>query len=474
MSQNKNNQNGLPPQLLFIDDEKAFQRFIYRNLSPDDYEVVVADHWKQAKEMLDENLVRPSIIFVEPWPLDESTGLEVLEEMRAEREKIPVVVISSQRDPRGIVEAVQGGAVEYLVKPFKRDRLQSVIERFLDKSRRTTRSRARKTSRDTDLDFVFCNPQMEKINETVLQVADSMVPVLIQGESGVGKDVIARLIHRHSRLVSRNFVKVNCAALPPELTESELFGHTRGAFTGAVIDRPGKFEFAHGGTIFLDEIGEFSAAAQAKLLQVLQEGRFNRLGSNEEVEVEVRVIAATNRDLSHAMQEKQFRSDLFFRLNVVNVHVPALRDRKDEIPLLCEHFLKKFGAQLGVDVKPIPSRLVESFQRYSWPGNVRELENLLKRYLVLGDPESIWRELESKGEEEDMEAVDEAVEKALDGIENGVGLKEIAKQAAAKVERNLIAKTLSRTNWNRLQAAKELNVSYKTLLTRIDEYKITP
>ncbi len=462
-------------QLLFIDDEKDFQRFIFRNLTPLDYEILVAAGWEQAKAMLKDPLVSPRIIFVEPWSDKNANGLDVLGQIRSEAADVPIVVLSGRKEPRLIVEAVKKGALEYLVKPLQTDKLQELIERLLDRDAPEVGKPVRgKNGKPAVPRLVSCNPAMEKIQETILQVADSGVPVLIHGESGVGKDIIARAIHFQSKLRSRNFVKVNCAALPAELTESELFGHTRGAFTGAVLDRPGKFEFAHGGTIFLDEIGEFSSAAQAKLLQVLQEGKFSRLGSNQEVEVEVRVIAATNRDLREAIRQKQFRADLYFRLNVVNLFVPPLRERRDEIDLLCDHFLDTLASQLKVEPKPIPQSLREAFRRYDWPGNVRELENLVKRYLVLKNPDTIRREIDARQEREVLQDVDGVVDEAMADLDSGVSLKKIAKLAAAKVERNLIANALSRTNWNRLQAAKDLNVSYKTLLTRIEEYKITP
>ncbi len=465
---------GQSPQLLFIDDEKDFQRFVHRNLEPT-YEVVTADGWDQAKPMLKDRRISPRIIFVEPRSPSNRSGFDLLQDIRSEQEHTPIVVISTQHDSRAIVDAVKRGAREYLVKPFKVEKLQDTIERILSLPIVEAKAPiAKKAAGRCGSTFVYGSPAMERIHETVRLVADSTVPVLIHGESGVGKDVIARLIHAQSRVAGRNFVKVNCAALPPELAESELFGHTRGAFTGAVIDRPGKFEFANGGTIFLDEIGEFSPAAQAKLLQVLQEGRFTRLGSNEDVEVDVRVIAATNRNLLEAIDKKEFRADLYFRLNVVNILVPPLRERKQEIGMLCEHFLNQLAPQLNVMPRPLPSLLKNTFQQYDWPGNVRELENVLKRFLVLGDGESIAKELASTRGQQTMQDVDGIVDEALLDLGQGVSLKRIAKMAAAKVERNLIASTLCRTNWNRLQAAKELRVSYKTLLTRIEEYKITP
>jgi len=323
-----------------------------------------------------------------------------------------------------------------------------------------------------EVDLVICGPEMERIYETILQIADTQVPVLIQGESGVGKDLVARMIHRESNLHDKPFVKVNCAALPSELVESELFGYRKGAFTGAYLDRVGKFEFANGGTIFLDEIGEFTSAIQAKLLQVLQEGRFTRLGSNQETEVEVRILAATNRNLDEALKDGSFREDLYYRLNVVNLDIPPLRARKEEIAFLSKHFLEKLGPQYGNTVISLPKELEQLFGSYNWPGNVRELENLIKRYIVLQDAESIREELEGKMTHGVSEEINEIAESYLQESDGEVDLKVISKKAAAIAEKDMITRTLRRLQWNRWKAAKELKVSYKTLLTKIQLYSI--
>jgi two-component system response regulator AtoC len=309
---------------------------------------------------------------------------------------------------------------------------------------------------------------MKQIHDTVVQIANERIPLLLQGESGVGKEVIARLVHRCSKWSRRPFVKVNCAAVPAELAESELFGYEKGAFTGAYIDRPGKFEFANGGTIFLDEITEFTPATQAKLLQVLQDGKFTRLGSNQEIQVDVRVIAATNQKLDDAIEKGTFREDLYYRLNVVNIEIPPLRERKEDIPLLCDHFLSKFSEQNG-NLKKIPEVLSKLFHAYQWRGNVRELENSIKRYLVMQDEEALRMELEAKIS---SQTLDDIIDKGKN--EESLDLKEIAKKASAVAEKNMIIKTLAQTNWNKWRAAKELKVSYKTFLTKVVEYDIKP
>jgi len=359
-----------------------------------------------------------------------------------------------------------------LCKPFEIQQLHDTISAIHDTGLEAEKAATLTESKEAEL--VFYSPQMEQIHHTILQIADTRVPVLIQGESGVGKDLIARRIHQESHLRDKPFVKVNCAAVPAELVESELFGFRKGAFTGAHTDRPGRFEFANGGTIFLDEIGEFSSSIQAKLLQVLQDGRFRRLGSNRETEVNVRVIAATNRKLEEALKDGTFRQDLYYRLNVVNLDVPPLRWRSEEIPLFCKHFMKKLSSQYNSDVTELPPELEELFSRYHWPGNVRELENLIKRYLVLGDAESIQTELEGKMVREELDEINEIAESYLQENKANLDLKEVRKKATAVAEKSMIRKTLRQTHWNRWKAAKELKVSYKTLLTKISQYQIVP
>ena len=291
---------------------------------------------------------------IEPL-LKSNNGNRTLQEICAEAQEIPVIALSTSRDPQTIVEAIQAGVRDYVCKPVEFEQLSETITMTLNSRNDVPAGLAKAEPKEVDL--VICGPEMERIYETILQIAETQVPVLIQGESGVGKDLVARMIHRESNLHDKPFVKVNCAAMPTELVESELFGYRKGAFTGAHLDRVGKFEYANGGTIFLDEIGEFTSAIQAKLLQVLQEGRFTRLGSNQETEVEVRILAATNRKLDEALKDGSFREDLYYRLNVVNLDIPPLRERKEEITFLSKHFLEKLGPQYGTTVNQPPQRI---------------------------------------------------------------------------------------------------------------------
>lgn len=459
-------------QLLFIDDQQQFLDYTRRRFESLGYSVSTFTDWEQALSEVNSGQIRPDIIFVEPVTRNgDGTRQEFFKEL-VENEaisQIPVVVLSVDRDPDSILKAVNEGARSYICKPYVTEDLDALIRDLTTSSLKPARA-----SRQKSIDFVFCSPKMERINTIIRQIADAPVPVLITGESGTGKDVIARLIHRESKLRHEPFVKVNCAAMPKELIESELFGYQKGAFTGAHVDRPGRFEFANGGTIFLDEIGEFSPSVQAKLLQVLQDGRFIRLGSNREMAVDVRVLAATNRDLTKELEEGNFREDLFYRLNVVSIEAAPLRERKEEIELFCDYFLKKFSEQYGSSITEIPAHMMELFKEYNWPGNVRELENLVRRYVVLGESALIEEELEEKLARQERKGVSQITSSYLDQLETDgeINLKAVSKEASAVVERSMIRKALIKTQWNRLQAAKHLHISYKSLLNKMDEYEI--
>jgi len=333
---------------------------------------------------------------------------------------------------------------------------------------------------------------MREVRELIGRVADTDVTVLVRGESGTGKELVARGIHAASPRRDRTFVKVNCAALPAELLESELFGFERGAFTGAIQQKPGKFEFAHHGTMFLDEISEMGGALQAKLLQVLQDGEFARLGGRQDVRVDVRVVAATNRDLESAVADGHFREDLYFRLNVVCITLPPLRQRRDEIPTLTELFLRRYSEHYNKPAPALATDTLRLFAEYDWPGNVRELENLVKRMVILGTDAPIRRDLADAIAGRVMRigpipvlqteaaplapapapvpAPPAAVPAAAAVITGS--LKDIARHAAREAERELIFRTLQQTRWNRREAAEILGISYKALLYKIKEAEL--
>lgn len=349
-------------------------------------------------------------------------------------------------------------------------------------------------SRRVSNELLGASDKMSEVRELITRVADTDVTVLIRGESGTGKELVARAIHAASPRQHRAFVKVNCAALPAELLESELFGFERGAFTGAIQHKPGKFEFANQGTMFLDEISEMGPALQAKLLQVLQDGEFARLGGRHDVRVDVRVLAATNRDLERAVGDAQFREDLFFRLNVVCITLPPLRQRRDEIPLLTDHFLRRYSEHYNRPAIALATDTLRLFAEYDWPGNVRELENAIKRMVILGTDAPIRRELADAIAGRVLRvgpipalrpltapAADSAYVVAAQpaaapppappAVPTG-SLKDIARSAAREAEREMISRTLQQTRWNRREAAEILGISYKALLYKIKEAEL--
>ncbi|HKJ25768.1 MAG TPA: sigma-54 dependent transcriptional regulator, partial [Myxococcota bacterium] len=316
---------------------------------------------------------------------------------------------------------------------------------------------------------VWRGSAMRAIRATISQIADTDVTVLIQGESGVGKEIVAREIHERSSRRSGEFVKVNCAALPEQLLESELFGYEKGAFTGAFARKRGKFEHASDGTMFLDEIGEMSPGLQAKLLQVLQDREFARLGGNEVISVDVRVVCATHRPLEEMVRDRTFREDLYFRLNVVNMRIPPLRERREEIAELAETFLERYAVKYRRPKPALSDELTQALSNHEYPGNVRELENLMKRVVVLESEAPVLRDLRRRTSPAAGRLSFAALFEELDATAGQVPLREVGRRASLEAERETIAMTLERTHWNRKQAARMLHVSYKTLLQKIRE-----
>jgi two-component system response regulator AtoC len=315
--------------------------------------------------------------------------------------------------------------------------------------------------------FIYTSEEMQRIKEVIDQVADMDVTVLIQGESGVGKEVVARYTHVNSFRRDKPFMKVNCAALPQELLESELFGYEKGAFTGAYCLKPGKFELAHGGTIFLDEIAEIPLSLQAKLLQVLQDKEFSRLGGKVDVRVDVRVLVATNKNMEEAVKNGQFREDLYYRLNVVNITIPPLRERKEEIPIFVEYFIDKYGKKYNKKINSLSDRTMRTLLAHHWLGNVRELENMIQRYTVFGNEEAI------------MDGLPNVIQDDLSQERDGqsfskrdcLPLKQVVSDAVMEAESSAIRDALERTHWNRKKAAMMLNISYKALLYKMNKIK---
>src|SRR5271157_2983559 len=402
--------------------------------------------------------------------MPEMNGLDTLQELMHLDRSLNVIMLSCSNEVGTVVEAIRLGAHDYLTKPFEKTELDAAMLKSRQKKQLTQENQALRDYCDTiteDLSFLAASPQMVRIRQQILQIAPVDVPVFVAGESGVGKEVVARMIHLRSKRRNLPFVKVNCAALPGELLESELFGFEQGAFTGAVRAKPGKFELANKGTIFLDEIAEMSPHLQAKLLHVLQDGQFSRLGARAVVNVDVRVLAATNMEVKEAMRSGRFREDLYYRLNVLSIHIPPLRERTSEIPRLFRHFLVKYSDKYQ-KAAPDPSKhLLEAALRYPWPGNLRELENFVKRYVILEDDEGSFRELlEMTGQQHRTAPREEAPPPKEQGLKALVrGLKDEAEMEA-------IADALEKTNWCRKDAAKMLGISYKALLYKMRQFNL--
>lgn len=395
-------------------------------------------------------------------------SLALLGRIRAYRPTLPVVVLAFPAHLEEIITATRMGAAEILLKPFRKSEIDEIIDRCLATSLpESGDDGVKEIPLNENTSFVRSTKRMREIESQCTLVARADIPVLVLGESGTGKEVAAMLIHKMSSRSKHNFLKVNCVAMPADLLESELFGYERGAFTGAVKDKPGKFELCNKGTIFLDEIGEMPAMLQAKLLQVLQDGSFSRLGSRSTIKVDVRVVAATNIDVKEAIAAKKFREDLYYRLNGFTIRMPPLRERKQEIPILSRHFMRKAAGKYNCEPLPISQTLMQSLIHHSWPGNVRELENTIKRFLVLRDEMAIIEEL----------APTRLAASATAGAELSDGnasLKVLVKNLKGNAEAAAIAQTLEGTGWNRKAAASDLRISYKALLYKIKQYNLRP
>jgi len=422
-----------------------------------------------------ENGSKPDLIFLH---LDEHNlcDLEMIEAWRRVSPEQKIAVISQVSDVSIAVRAMRLGALDYIIGPREGQDFPGEVERLLSESAQELDSDAPSGACghfeqvENHISFLAVSPAMRKIRAQVAQVAKVDIPVLLLGESGVGKEVLARLIHKLSRRCAKTMIKVNCAALPADLLESELFGYEPGAFTGANRSKLGTLELCDKGTVFLDEIGEMSPTVQAKLLHVLQDGKFSRLGGRTTLTSDFRVLAATNINVKEAISTKAFREDLYYRLNAFTINVPPLRERSEEIPILVKHFMQQFSEKYDCTPADCSPNLIRACLRYSWPGNLRELGNFIKRYMVLRDEAAAIAELEEQQNSVgiDMELTDE------DCLISAGGLKSMVQNLKERAEPKIIERVLIATKWNCKLAAKQLKISYKALLYKMKQYHVLP
>lgn len=448
-------------KILLVDDEPGMLRYIKTLLEVDDYKVETASTGEEALQKIDKGL-QPDLVLLDVL-MPGIDGLETLEQVRKKQPSSRVVMLSCVSDTRKVVQAMKLGAQDYLTKPFQKAELDAVIDLCLGQGKQSV---GEVEELADDVFFIAASPAMRKIRSQAALVANVDIPVLLLGESGTGKEVLARLIHKLSPRAHRTFLKVNCAAVPADLLESELFGYEPGAFTGATHAKPGKFELCNKGTILLDEIGEMPPLLQAKLLHVLQDQQFSRLGSRSVIKVDVRILAATNINIPEALATKRLREDLYYRLNAFTLSLPPLRDRREEIPVLLKHSMTRMAERYARPPLPLSPTLLQACNNHSWPGNLRELNNFLKRYLILGDESLAISELLPRNDGNGSTPG----ETSRTGDPGG--LKSLARSAKDEAEAMAITRALEQTNWNRKQAAAILQISYKALLYKIRQYGI--
>ena len=438
-----------------VDDDSNVRSHLAEMLVQRGFDVQCLESGEQVLHCL-ANSPLPGLLLLE-IRLPRVSGLEILSELNKIGSHIPSIVLSGMNDIPTVVRAMRLGASDYLLKPIDAKALETAMARIFE-----SRPKAAPSLSAPQQVFQSSNRRMLQIRSMCDQVAAADVPILLLGESGVGKEILARYIHERS---GRNeaFVKVNCAALPADLLESELFGHERGAFTGALREKPGKFEQAGRGTLMLDEVAEMSPLLQSKLLHVLQDGEYSRLGGTSTLSSGARVIAATNKSLRDLVSSGGFREDLYFRLNVITFEIPPLRERPEDIASLCDHFVERYRAKYNSRVKKLPPELIAAFRDYRWPGNVRQLENSVKRFLLLPDLPQALAELEIRTER--------GATSPEPVPSDSMSLKQHAASVAEQAEKELIFRTLKEVNWNRKKAAKRLNICYKSLLNKLHRWQ---
>ena len=467
-------------RVLVVDPEESSRRNLKRFFEKKGWLVECVGRSHEAIERIEAS--PPSFVIADVMLPD----ISALEALRVLAPEARLIAISTSSHARTILRAAHLRAVDYLIKPVRDEDLEEAFQIlngvegsdiFLPENVTNERGLSNGAGHTTYACFNrSSDPKLVRIAEIAARVAESDVPVLISGESGVGKGVLANFIHSSSSRRNKAYVKVNCAALPVDLLESELFGYERGAFTGAIDKKPGKFELANGGSILLDEIGDMSPYLQAKLLHVLQDQEFSRLGATHAIRVNSRTLATTNRRLEAAVSRNEFREDLFYRLNVVRIEVPPLREHMQDVPALCDYFMDKYMSRYCGNERPeLPVRLRETFYSYHWPGNVRQLENTIKQFLILREEELVLQSLlhplmETEQEQLPVTPPSLAAAEAHSPKSELHSLKDVGAEAAERAEKEIVFRTLHKRQWNRKKAASELGISYKTLLTKLQRW----
>lgn len=464
-------------KVLVIDDDPKVSWILQEGLSKR-FEFISARDGIEGIQMV--STESPDLILLD-IKMPGMSGLEVLERLNKAENRPEVIMVSGHGDTSYVVDSVKLGAAEFINKPFDVQEIEIHINGVLERTRLRTEVRELKSelkSRDDAYSgFIGDSEEMLKVKSVIEQVADSELTVLIRGESGTGKEIAARSLHQLSRRTDRPFIKVNCAAIPRDLLEAELFGYEKGAFTGAHKTKQGRFEVADKGTIFLDEIGDMSMELQSKLLQVLEQQEFVRVGGISNIHVDVRIVCATNRNLEVAIQERSFRDDLFYRLNEITLFLPTLRVRPEDIPLLINHFLDKYVSLYKKKMTHLSSETINQLVSFSWPGNVRQLENMIKQVVVRED-ESIVADLirasatQAASLPDPNPVVAAMVPAMAGGGGDGYSLKSRIGKIVADEEKKLIGEVLTKTNWNRRRASEMLEISYRSLLYKIKDYNL--
>ncbi|MCK5241442.1 sigma-54-dependent Fis family transcriptional regulator [bacterium] len=461
----------LKQRILIIDDEPEICWIIKKVLSEKGFDVFNAFNGEQGIEQVAE--VDPDLVFLD-IKLPGIDGLEVLRQVKEKHPTLPVIILSAFDDVNAAVRAMKLGAYDYLSKPLNVDEMQITLKNAL-KTRQLMieiKDLKKKIKNKEQENMVWSCPGMQKVMDLVERIARYDVTVLICGESGTGKELIAESIHNQSLRSEQPLISIDCSALPENLVESELFGYEKGAFTGANESRPGRFEMAHGGTLFLDEIGNLSIQIQMKMLRVLQERKLRRLGGKHEIEIDVRLITATNTKLEKAMQGNQFREDLYHRLNEITIQLPPLRERQEDIRLMLQHFLERFSRQFNKSVHTIAPDALEFLQSYSWPGNIRELMNVMKRAVVMANDTIEFTHLPMESFQKTRPPANISMQ-PLTSVNHSIRpLKELCQEVARKVERETISRVLQETRWNKVKTARLLKINYKTLFNKMRELGI--